>query len=86
MSLEGHSEGTLRQDTFVTIQIWFGLCMVLYLKSWKNRQHTQSLDGGDDNDDDTSRYLYINLRRCVCMSVASFETFGSGSFGGPVVV
>ena len=22
----------------------------------------------------------------VCMCVASFETFGSGSFGGPVVV
>ena len=30
--------------------------------------------------------LYINWRVSVCVFVASFETFGSGSFGGPVVV
>ena len=29
---------------------------------------------------------YINWSEYVCLSVASFETFGSGSFGGPLGV
>ena len=33
-----------------------------------------------------SGYLYINWRVYVCLFVASFETFGSGSFGGPLGV
>ena len=32
---------------------------MLNLKSEKNRQHAQSLDGGDDNNDDTSTVIYF---------------------------
>ena len=31
-------------------------------------------------------YIYINLREFVCVFVASFETFGSDRFGGPLRV